>query len=139
MSLVLAVSFAGYGLMRKRIPLDATSGLFFETLLAAPFALAYLVWITAAGDLGFGRFGVGTDVLIALSGVVTAVPLVLFAAGARRLRLTTMGFLQYLAPTITFLLAVFAFGEPFTAQQGWTFGLIWAGLAFYSIDLLRRR
>ena len=138
-SLVLAVSFAGYGLMRKRIPLDATSGLFFETLLAAPFALAYIAWLAGMDALGFGHFGAGTDLLIALSGVVTAVPLVLFAAGARRLRLTTMGFLQYIAPTITFLLAVFAYGEPFSARQGWTFALIWSGLAFYSLDLLRRR
>jgi chloramphenicol-sensitive protein RarD len=138
-SLVLAVSFAGYGLMRKRIPLDATSGLFFETLLAAPLALGYLLWLGTGGRLGFGSFGLRTDVLVALSGVVTAVPLVLFAAGARRLRLTTMGFLQYIAPTLTFLLAVFAYDEPFSARQGWTFALIWGGLAFYTLDLLRRR
>lgn len=138
-SLALAFSFAGYGLMRKRIPLDATSGLFFETLLAAPFALAFLAWAAGQGALGFGCFGLNTDVLVALSGVVTAVPLVLFAAGARRLRLTTLGFLQYIAPTLTFLLAVFVFGEPFSARQGWTFALIWSGLACYTLDLLRRR
>jgi chloramphenicol-sensitive protein RarD len=138
-SLVLAVSFAGYGLMRKRIPLDATSGLFYETLLGAPFAAAWLLWVAQQGGLSFGALGRETDALLAASGLVTAVPLVLFAAGARRLRLTTMGFLQYIAPTLTFLLAVFAFGEPFSARQGWTFVLSWAGLACYTLDLLRRR
>lgn len=138
-SLALAFTFASYGLLRKRIPLDAVSGLFFETLLAAPLALAYLAYLAAAGRLGFARGDLGLDLLVAASGVVTAVPLMLFAAGARRLPLTTMGFLQYLAPTLTFLLAVFVFGELFAPAQLLTFLLIWAGLALYSVDLLRRR
>jgi chloramphenicol-sensitive protein RarD len=138
-SLALAVSFAAYGLMRKHIPLDATSGLFYETLIAAPVAAAYLAWTAMQGRMVFGTLGTGLDALIAFSGVVTALPLVMFAAGSRRLRLTTMGFLQYLAPTLSFALAVFAFGEPFTARHGWTFALIWSGLAFYTVDILRRR
>lgn len=135
-SLALAVSFAAYGLLRKRIPLDAVSGLFFETLLAAPLAVAYLVWLSAQGVTAFGGGSITRDVLIAASGIVTAVPLMLFAAGSRRLRLTTMGFLQYLAPTLTFLQAVFLFGEPFAASQLITFALIWSGLAIYSLDMI---
>lgn len=134
-SLVLAITFACYGLLRKRIPLDAASGLFLETLFVSPLALIYLVWLAQRGEMAFGAGGSSRDLLIAFSGVVTAVPLVLFAAGARRLQLATMGFLQYMAPTLTFLLAVLVFGEPFGTGHLVTFGLIWCGLALYSVDL----
>jgi len=137
-SLVLAMTFATYGLLRKRIPLDAASGLFFETLIVAPLAALTLILIAQNGTMAFGAGSVGRDWLIAFSGVVTAVPLVLFSAGARRLRLTTMGFLQYLAPTLTFLQAVLLFGETFTSAHLITFGCIWGGLALYSADMLRR-
>ena len=136
-SLVLAITFACYGLLRKRIPLDAASGLFFETLCLSPVAALYLIYLAQEGQLAFGAGSSGRDVLIALSGVVTAVPLVLFAMGARRLRLATMGFLQYLAPTLSFLLAVLLFGEQFGSAHLVTFGFIWAGLALYSVDLWR--
>lgn len=138
-SLALAITFACYGLLRKRIPLDAASGLFFETLLASPLAAIYLGVLSAQGALSFGSGGLRHDLLIAASGVITAIPLMLFAAGARRLRLTTLGFLQYLAPTLTFLQAVYLFGEPFPPAQLLTFALIWAGLAIYSFDMLRQR
>ena len=137
-SLVLALTFACYGLLRKRIPLDAASGLFFETLLTAPIAAVYLWLLANEGSMAFGAGTQSRDLLIAFSGVVTAVPLVLFAAGARRLRLTTMGFLQYLAPTLTFLQAVLLFDEPFGSAHLVTFGFIWAGLALYSVDLWRK-
>ena len=137
-SLTLAFTFACYGLLRKRIPLDAASGLFFETLLVAPIAAIYLGLMASEGRMMFGTGAVSRDALIAFSGVVTAVPLVLFAAGARRLRLATMGFLQYLAPTLTFLLAVLLFGEPFHRAHLVTFGFIWFGLALYSVDLWRK-
>ena len=137
-SIALAVSFAAYGLLRKHIPLDAVNGLFFETLLATPFALAYLLWLIHGSQLAFGQHGVVLDVTIAASGIVTAVPLMLFAAGARRLPLTTMGFLQYLAPTLTFLQAIWIFDEAFAPSQWVTFGFIWTGLGLYTADLIRR-
>jgi chloramphenicol-sensitive protein RarD len=137
-SLVLAVTFACYGLLRKRIPLDPVSGLFFETLLTAPIAALYLALLASQGTMAFAAGSLSRDVLIAFSGIVTAVPLVLFAAGASRLRLTTMGFLQYLAPTLTFLQAVLLFDEPFGAAHLVTFGFIWTGLFVYSIDLWRQ-
>ena len=136
-SLVLATSFACYGLLRKRIPLDAASGLFFETLLIAPLAAIYLWFLMSEGRMAFGAGATSRDLLIAFSGVVTAVPLVLFAAGARRLRLATLGFIQYLAPSLSFLLAVWVFNEPFGTAHWITFGFIWTGLALYSADLWR--
>lgn len=137
-SLVLAATFASYTLLRKLIAIDAFSGLFFETLFAAPLALAYLFHLGQAGDLAFGRFGMGTDLLLVAAGVVTGVPLVLFAYGARRVPMVSMGFLQYIAPSLTFLQAVFVFAEPFGGAQFATFGLIWSGLALYSLDAWRK-
>jgi chloramphenicol-sensitive protein RarD len=138
-SLTLALTFGLYGLLRKRLPLDSVSALMAEVLLATPAALIYLAWLVRHGETGFGRFGIATDLLLASAGVVTVVPLLLFSIGAHRLTLSTLGFLQYLAPSLMFLLGVFLYGEAFTASQLLTFGLIWAGLALYSLDLLRRR
>jgi chloramphenicol-sensitive protein RarD len=136
-SLVLALTFGSYGLLRKQIPVDAVTALLVETLVAAPFALAFLVHLQRAGGLGFAHQSRSTDALLAGLGVVTAVPLVLFAAGARRLRLATIGFLQYLAPTMTFLLAVLVYGERLGPARAVTFVLIWAGIAVYAADSLR--
>ena len=108
-SLSLATTFALYGLMRKQTPVSPLNGLMVETLLLAPIALAYLYWLTAGNANHFGELGWRTDGLLMLAGVVTSVPLALFAAGARRLTLTTMGFLQYIAPSCTFLLAIFVY------------------------------
>jgi chloramphenicol-sensitive protein RarD len=135
-SLTLATTFSLYGLMRKQLPMDAASGLFAETAVAMPFALGWLLWLAAHGEGAFGATTT-TDGLLVASGLVTALPLLLFAIGARRLRLTTMGFLQYLAPSLTFLLAVLVYGEALDLARGLTFAAIWAGLALYSIDLLR--
>ncbi len=135
-SLTLATTFGLYGLLRKRLPMDAASGLFVETAVATPFAGGYLLWLAAQGQGAFGKDS-ATDGLLLASGLITAVPLLLFAIGARRLRLTTMGFLQYLAPSITFLLAVLVYAEPMSLVRGATFAAIWAGLALYSLDLLR--
>jgi chloramphenicol-sensitive protein RarD len=136
-SLVLAVSFGLYGLFRKQIPVTAVTGLLVETLVAAPFALGYLLFLWRAGTLGFLHHGPLADALLVGLGVVTAVPLMLFAAGTRRLRLVTVGFLQYIAPTLTFLLAVFVFGEHLGAARAVTFALIWAGIAVYAADSWR--
>lgn len=136
-SLVLAGTFGIYGLLRKQLPLDAASGLFLETASMTPVAVIYLWWLSGHGGTHFGA-SVGRDLLLAASGLVTAIPLLLFAIGARRLRLNAMGFLQYLAPSMTFLLAVFVYGEPFGPSRVLTFAAIWAGLLCYSVDLLRQ-
>jgi chloramphenicol-sensitive protein RarD len=136
-SLFLAVTFAIYGFLRKRLAIDAISGLFVETLLAAPLALLYLGHLAAAGQLAFLHQGNLTDLLLLSAGAVTSLPLVLFAYGARRLRLSTLGFLQYLAPSLMFLLGVTVFGEALDAGRLLTFVLIWMGLAVYSADVWR--
>lgn len=133
-ALFLALTFGFYGLLRKRAPIDAVSGLFVETLLTLPLALAWLGWLAVHGELNFGH-GAATDWLLPLAGVLTAVPLMLFAFGAQRLPLSTIGFLQYIAPTLNFVLAVFVFREPFDNLQLIGFGLIWAALAVYSLDM----
>lgn len=135
-SLVLAGSFGLYGLLRKQLPLDAASGLFLETACMAPFAVLWLVWRAGHGGNHFG-LDLGSDLLLVATGVVTAVPLLLFAVAARRLPLTLMGFLQYLAPTLSFLLAIFVYHEPMPASRLITFAAIWTGLVVYSVDLLR--
>jgi chloramphenicol-sensitive protein RarD len=136
-SLVLAVSFGSYGLFRKQIPVDPIGGLLVETSLAAPFALAYIIHLARSGTLGFGHHGRGIDAMLVFLGVLTAVPLMMFAAGAQRLRLATVGFVQYLTPSMTFLLAIFAFGEPLGPGRALTFALIWAGVVVYVFDSWR--
>ena len=134
--LFLAGTFGVYGLLRKRTPIDPVSGLFIETLLTTPFALAWLAWLHQRGSLSFGS-GAHTDWLLPLAGVLTAVPLMLFAVGARRLPLATIGFMQYIAPSLNFIIAVWVFREPFDAPQLLAFALIWAALAVYSVDMVR--
>ncbi|MFZ5832206.1 MAG: EamA family transporter RarD [Planctomycetota bacterium] len=133
-ALVLALSFAFYGLLRKTMPVDGLTGLTVETLLLSPMALAYLAYLSTTG----GRTGDNTSLwLLALSGPVTTVPLLFFVAAARGLRLSTLGFLQYLTPTGQFCVAL-AYGEPFTWPQGVSFGLIWIAVGIYTFDSLRR-
>ena len=136
-SLALAGTFATYGLLRKIAPVESLEGLTVETILLAPVAALYLGWLATRGDLAFGGDAQLTW-LLAFSGIVTATPLLLFAAAARRLRYSTLGLLQYLAPTIQFLLAVFAYGEPLTTAHIACFVLIWSGLAVFAADGLRR-
>ncbi len=137
-ALTLAFSFGFYGLIRKTAAVDAFSGLFIETLILGPLALAYLAWLAAAGQVAFGRGDWQLDAWIAASGVITALPLILFVAGAKRIRLSTLGLLQYVVPTGHFVLAVFVYGEPFTSGTLVTFACIWAALAVYSFDTARR-
>lgn len=137
-SLFLAVTFALYGFLRKRLAIDAVTGLLVETLLAAPFALFYLRTLAVDGQLAFAHQGLHVDTLLVAAGAVTSLPLVLFAYGARRLRLTTMGFLQYLAPTLMFLLGAVVYGEPLDAGRLATFVLIWGGLLIYTGDVVRQ-
>lgn len=136
-SLTLAGSFALYGFLRKVAPVDSLEGLSIETALLAPLALGWLVWLRQAGELGFGDFGREVDLLLMLGGAVTAIPLLLFTAAARRLPYSTLGFLQYIAPSIQFLLAVLAFGEPLTLPHMICFGAIWTALAVFSFEGVR--
>lgn len=129
-SLSLAFSFAFYGLIRKLAPVAAFEGLTIETLLLAPLALGYLVWLSDHGGVSFGREDQLTALLM-LAGAVTTVPLLLFAVAARELRMATLGLLQFIAPSLQFGLAVTLFGERLDAQRLVSFGLIWAGLAVY--------
>lgn len=135
-ALGLASTWGGYSLMRKKTPLGAVTGLAVETLLLAPFAVAFLLWQDHIGAGALGRVDGRTLVLLLSSGVITAIPLILFAYGARRIRLTTLGLLQYLAPTVQFAVALLVYHEPFSRDRLLSFGLIWAGLALYTADNL---
>ena len=139
-SLVLAATFGVYGLLRKQLPLDAASGLFLETVCMTPLALAWLFWLSISGHSHFGSGpGMlnGRDAMLIAVGAVTAIPLLLFAIAARRLPLNMMGFLQYLAPSITFLLAVLVYDEALDLNRALAFAAIWLGLLVYSADLVR--
>ena len=135
-SLALCISWGFYAFFRKTLPIGPNQGFFLEVLLLSIPAIGYIIWLETTGRGHFGDTGTA-DVLWLLScGVVTAVPLILFASAARRLRLSTLGFLQYIAPTCQFLLAVFRFGEPFTKWDLISFALIWSALLIYTIDSL---
>lgn len=136
-SLTLAISFASYGFLRKVAPVDALEGLWVETAILAPVSLAWVLLLQVRGDAGFGAFGAGTDALLILGGAVTSIPLLLFTAAARRLPYSTLGFLQYVAPSLQFLLAVLVFGERFTTAHAVCFGAIWVALAIFSVEGLR--
>jgi chloramphenicol-sensitive protein RarD len=136
-ALFLAATFAGYGLLRKSAPVDGLVGLAVETVLLAPFALGAVLFLLARGESGASSRGLEGLLLLASSGVVTSLPLWWFANAARGLRLTTLGFFQYLAPTGQFLLAVLAYGEPFTASHAVAFGLIWTAIAVFAADAVR--
>ena len=136
-SLSLAATFALYGFLRKVAPVDSLEGLSVETALLAPLAAGWLVWLQSSGELGFGRFGLTIDLLLVLGGAVTAIPLLLFTAAARRLPYSTLGFLQYIAPSLQFLLAVLAFDEPLTLAHIVCFGAIWTALAVFSFEGFR--
>ena len=136
-ALILAASFGLYGLIRKALHVEPLVGLTVETLLLAPFALYYLVQLNQQGAGVFLTHSTKLDLLIPMSGVVTAIPLLLFAAATKKLRLATIGFLQYITPTLHFLLAITIFGETFTHTHLVSFLFIWAGLALYSLHAYR--
>jgi len=135
-SLTLCASFATYGLLRKIAPVDAVAGLTIETAILFPFAAGWLLWGLTAGTPIFGKSQFHV-VLIAFAGVITATPLLLFTAAAKRLRYSTLGMLQFLAPTLQFVLAVSFYGEPFTSAHAIAFGAIWAALALYVLAIVR--
>jgi chloramphenicol-sensitive protein RarD len=133
-ALTLAFTFGLYGLVRKITPVSALVGLAVETLLLFPPAVGYLTYLHATHKGAFLRASLSTDLLLMASALATALPLLLFTLGARRLHLSTLGFMQYLVPSCFFLFAVFVFKEPISWIQIWTFVMIWTALATYSID-----
>ena len=138
-ALVLAFSFAGYGFTKKKAGAGAVESLVVETTVTAPFALAYLVWLGAQGGSHFASAGPGHAVLLATTGLVTAVPLICFGAAATRVSLTTIGLLQYVTPTIQFAIGVFFYGEPMPPMRWVGFGLVWVALAIFTVESLRHR
>jgi chloramphenicol-sensitive protein RarD len=136
-ALTLAATFGSYGLLRKIVSADALAGLTVETILLAPMACAFLFFAAWQGEGVFLASGFKVDLLLMSAGVATAVPLLLFAAAARRLKLATIGFLQYITPTMHFLLAVVTYNEPFSSAHLASFLCIWAGLICYSLDAWR--
>jgi chloramphenicol-sensitive protein RarD len=139
-ALSLAISFGGYGLMRKTATLGALEGLSFETMVLFPLAAAYVGWLTVHGENAFLNTPSDTTrLLLIAAGPVTAVPLLLFASGARRIPLSVVGLLQYLTPTLQFLLGVWLFHESFTPDRLVGFALIWGALALFALEGLLNR
>lgn len=134
--LTLALSFGAYGLLRKTAPLGAAEGLALETALLFPLAFAYLTWLATQQQNVFLAAPVATRWLLAAAGPVTAVPLLLFAAGARRIPFSLLGLLQYIGPTIQLLLGVWLYHEPFEPAKAAGYAMIWAALALYTAESL---
>ncbi|HEY9103955.1 EamA family transporter RarD [Chitinimonas sp.] len=132
--LMLAASFGTYGLLRKTAPLGALEGLSLETLLLTPFALAYISWLAVQGQSGFINGDTTTRWLLIAAGPITAIPLLLFAAGARRIPMSLLGLLQYIGPTLQMMLGVFLWHEPFNQGKLIGFALIWSALALYTLE-----
>ncbi|RIW27069.1 EamA family transporter RarD [Bacillus salacetis] len=133
----LAVSFGLYGLAKKLIKVDSDVGLTLETLTTAPFALIYLIYLSSKGDISLFHVSAGSDLLLIGAGAVTAVPLLYFAKGAQRIPLYMVGFLQYIAPTLTLILGVFLYGEPFTQTHLAAFAFIWSALTVFSVSRMK--
>jgi chloramphenicol-sensitive protein RarD len=135
-ALALCATWSVYAVIRKRAAVPAATGLLMETLALLPLAAGLIYWASQSAALSFGADW-GHTIVLALAGVVTAIPLMAFAFGARRVSFTTLGLLQFLAPSLQFATGII-FGEPFTLLRGISFALIWAGLGFFAWDTLRR-
>jgi chloramphenicol-sensitive protein RarD len=133
-ALILAFSFGTYGLVKKKASVGPVEGLAWEGLVSGPFAIAFIVWLTATGESTAWNHGLGHIVLLALSGVVTAVPLLLFAAAANRITLTSLGLLQYITPTLQLAIGVLLFDEPMGTARWIGFSLVWTALAIFTVD-----
>ncbi len=138
-SLILGISFAVYGMLRKLLMVEALPGLFLETVFFIPCAAGYLLWQGALGNSAFYQGDLAIDALLVCSGFITTLPLFWFAYGARRIPMTTLGLLQYLTPSMVFLLGIFVFEKQLTLTALVTFSCIWAALALYTADSLRAR
>lgn len=138
-ALVLAFSFGSYGLAKKKAGAGAVESLTFETLVLAPIALGYILFLTASGDAEFGTNGSVHVALLVSTGIVTAIPLICFGAAATRVSLTTLGLLQYLAPTLQFALGVLLFHEPMPTMRWIGFGLVWVALVIFTAESINHR
>ena len=137
-AIILAVTFGLYGLIRKKLNLNSAVGLAIETLILTIPGLVYLVWLENTGTATFLHADYITDIFLICTALVTALPLLLFNIGVRRLRLATIGFLQYIGPSMMLILAVFVYGEPLSMHQLIAFIFIWTALAVYTVDSIRR-
>ncbi|MCW2737508.1 MAG: RarD protein superfamily transporter [Nocardioides sp.] len=138
-ALVLAFSFGTYGLAKKQADVGAVESITFETLVLAPVAAAYVAWLVATGQSNFGSHGVGHAVLFTSTGIITAIPLMLFGAAAIRVSMVSLGLLQYLAPTIQFALGILVFHEDMPPSRWIGFGLVWVALAMFTVEALNHR
>ena len=138
LALIVGSSFAFYGVLRKTVSIEALPGLAIETILLAPFAAVYLIWCEMQGIGAMGHMSVSVDVLLLAGGIVTSVPLFLFAYGARRVPYSTIGVIQFIAPSLQLICGLVVFREPFEAARAMGFVLIWIGLAIYAGNALWR-
>lgn len=138
-ALALTFSWGFYAFFRKTLPIGPNQGFLLEVLLLTPFAFAYLVYLNLQGGGHFMMGNLTDTVLLASAGLVTAVPLILYANGAKLLRLSTIGIMQYIAPSMIFITAVFVFNEPFSMAKAVAFPLIWSALVIYTLPMLRQR
>lgn len=136
-SLCLALSWGIYAFLRKTLPVGPNQGFFLEVLLLSVPAIGYIIYLETSGQGHFGDTGMSDVLWLMATGVVTAIPLMVYANGAKLLRLSTIGIMQYIAPTMIFLIAVFVFHEPFGPAKLAAFGLIWTALAIYSVSMLQ--
>ena len=134
LALTLASTFGAYGYFRKTVNMGAVDGLFVESMLLFPAALALMVYWGMTSQAAFITVSPLTDTLLILAGPLTAIPLAMFSAGARRVRLSTLGFLQYIGPSISLVLATFFFGEHFTWIHAVTFGCVWLALVLVALE-----
>lgn len=135
-ALLLAFSFGTYGLAKKQAAVGAVESITFETLVLAPVAAAYIGWLVATGDSNFGSHGISHALLFTTTGIITAIPLMLFGAAAIRVSMVSLGLLQYLAPTIQFALGILVFHEDMPASRWIGFGLVWVALAMFTVEAL---
>lgn len=138
LAISMMLTWGFYAYFKKSLPLGPNQGFTLEVILLTPFALGYAVWLAATGKAVFLNGDGSTTALLVGAGLITAVPLMLFGNGAKLLRLTTIGIMQYITPTMIFLTAVFLFGEPFGRANAIAFPIIWAALVIYSIALVRQ-
>ena len=138
-ALMLAFSFGTYGLAKKQAQVGAVESITFETVVLAPVALAYIAWLMATGESNFGSHGIGHALLFTTTGIITAIPLMLFGAAAIRVSMVSLGLLQYLAPTIQFALGILVFHEDMPASRWIGFGLVWVALAMFTVEALNHR
>jgi chloramphenicol-sensitive protein RarD len=138
-ALVLAFSFGTYGLLKKQAGVGAVESITLETLVLAPIAMAYVAWLVATSESNFGSHGLGHALLFTTTGIITAIPLMLFGAAAIRVSMVSLGLLQYLAPTIQFALGILVFEEAMPASRWIGFGLVWVALAMFTVEALNHR